>query len=157
MSATPNPHASLGAEAGGPGQSTSGAAAVMIGAAIGIGVAYAVLFVCGLIFLWVLVAQGVPAADTYARAYESTRYLVFAHAVGFLCGVPGGYWSARLSAARPLRSAVLSGALVVLFTFLQNLIPYYLPVPLWSRTVAVLVPLPAFVCGAWLWLRRGRR
>jgi hypothetical protein len=124
------------------------AAAVLIGAAIGNSLSYAVLFVLGLFFLWVLVAQGIPGNDAFARAYESTRYLVFAHLVGFLCLVPGGLWAARLSETSHIRNATLAGLLVAGFALLGNLVPYYLPIPLWSRVASVLLPVPAFVVGA---------
>jgi hypothetical protein len=124
--------------------------AVVIGAAIGNGLSYAVLFTMGLVFLWALVARGVPGHEAYGRAYESTWYLVFAHSGGFLCLVPGGLWAARLSARSHVRNAALAGVLVTLFALLGNVVPYYLPVPLWSRIASVLLPVPAFVLGAYL-------
>lgn len=129
-------------------QSVSSATAVLVGAAIGNGLSYAVLFVFGLLYLWVLVAQGVPGNDAYARAYESMPYLVFAHLVGFLCLVPGGVWAAKLSSNSHIRNAALAGLLVAVFALLGNLVPYYLPVPVWSRVASVLLPLPAFLLGA---------
>jgi len=126
------------------------AIAVLIGAAIGNGLSYAVLFILGLFFLWALVAQGVPGKDAYARAYESTSYLVFAHFVGFLCLIPGGLWAAKLSASSHVRNAVSGGVLVAAFALLTNFLPYYLPIPLWSRIASVLLPVPAFVVGALL-------
>jgi hypothetical protein len=122
--------------------------AVFIGAAIGMGLSYVVLFVFGLIFLWTLVAQGVPGNESYARAYESTPYLVFAHLVGFLCLLPGGMWTARLSANKSLRLAFYAGLLVALFALIGNLVPYYLPIPFWSKVASVLLPVPAFLFGA---------
>lgn len=114
---------------------------------------YVVLFILGLLFLWVLVAQGVPGNESYARAHESTTYLVFAHSVGVLCFVVGGLWAAKLSGSRHIRNAAVAGGLVAAFALIGNLVPYYVPVPLWSRAVSVLFPVPAFVIGALL----GRR
>lgn len=125
--------------------------AVLVGAAVGHGVSYAVLFVSRLVFLWILVAQGVPTQGLYARVYESMPYLVYAHALGFLCLVPGGYWSARFSSTSPVRSALLSGGLVAAFALLSNLMPYELPTPLWSRIVSAASPVPAFWLGALWW------
>jgi hypothetical protein len=122
--------------------------AVFIGAAIGIALSYVVLFVFGLIFLWTLVAQGVPGNESYARAYESTPYILFAHLVGFLCLLPGGLWTARLSANTSVRHALYAGLLVTLFALISNLVPYYLPIPFWSRVASVLLPVPAFLLGA---------
>ena len=131
--------------------------AVLIGAAIGAGVAYVVLSLCSLVFVWVLFGQGVPSANIPATVYQSTGYLGFAHAIAFLCGLPGGYWSARLSTSRALRNVILGGILVSLFTLLLNLVPYYVPIPLWSRVMSLLTPVPAFIVGAWLWRSRGHR
>jgi hypothetical protein len=125
-------------------------AAVLIGAAVGSALSYVVLFIFGLVFLWVLVAQGVPGNESYARAYESTTYLAFAHAVGFICLLPGGYWASRLSQRRHSRNAALAGAMVAVFAVIGNLVPYYLPVPLWSRIASIILPIPAFLLGAWL-------
>ena len=127
--------------------------AVLIGAAVGVGISYAVLFLSGLIFLWVLTTQGVPIQELYSRAYQSTPYLAFAHAFGFLCLVPGGYWSARLSITKPLLTAVLAGSLVTAFSLSTNLLPYELPIPLWSRIVSVVSSVPAFCLGALWWQR----
>lgn len=127
--------------------------AVLVGAAVGTGISYAVLFLSGLVFLWVLATQGVPTQELYSRAYQSTPYLAFAHALGFLCLVPGGYWSARLSKSKPLLTAVLAGCLVAAFTLLTNLIPYELPIPLWSRIASVVSAVPAFWLGALWWQR----
>jgi hypothetical protein len=129
------------------------AVAIVIGAAIGNGLSYAVLFVLGLLFLWVLVAQGVSGNDSYAKAYESNSYLLFAHAVSFLCLLPGGAWTAKLSEASRVRNAALAGLLVALVGVLGNLVPYDLPIPLWSRLATALLPVPAFVVGA-LWQTR---
>jgi hypothetical protein len=122
--------------------------AVFIGAAIGVALSYVVLFIFGLIFLWTLVAQGVSGNDAYARAYESTSYLLFAHLVGFLCLLPGGLWSVRLSANSGFRHALYAGLLVTLFALIGNLVPYYLPIPFWSKVASVLLPVPAFLLGA---------
>jgi hypothetical protein len=122
--------------------------AVLLGAAVGMSLSYVVLFVCGLLFLWVLVAQGVPGAESYARAHDSTAYLIFAHALGFACMVPGGLWAARFSERAHTRNAALAGLLVALFALLGNLVPYHLPVPFWSRIASAVIPIPAFMLGA---------
>ncbi len=122
--------------------------AIVIGAAIGNGLSYAVLFVFGLIFLWTLVAGGIPGNEAYVQAYESTAYLLFAHAVGFLCLLPGGAWTAKLSGRSCIRNAAIAGCLVAVVALLSNLVPYYVPIPFWSRLASVLLPVPAFVMGA---------
>ena len=129
---------------------------VLIAAAVGYGLSYVVLFVFGLIFLWVLVGLGVPGNETLVRAYQSASYLLFAHAVGFLCLMPGGLWAARLSATSHFRNAALAGAVVAVVTLLGNLVPYSLPIPPWSRAASVLLPIPAFLLGAVL-QRRAKR
>jgi hypothetical protein len=131
-------------------QSVRPTSAVLISAAIGIALSYVILFIFGLIFLWVLVVQGVPANQSYARAYESTSYIVFAHGVGFLCLLPGGLWTAKLSSSLPIRNAAVAGVLVAVFAAIGNLIPYDLPIPFWSRIASILLPVPAFICGALL-------
>src|SRR5262249_36777958 len=93
---------------------------------------------------------GVSGNNAYARAHESTLYLVFAHLVGFLCLLPGGLWAAKLSTSSQIRNAVLAGVLVAAFAFLGNLVPYSLPIPFWSRVASVLLPVPAFILGAML-------
>ncbi|MCR6480699.1 hypothetical protein NU688_31410 [Variovorax sp. ZS18.2.2] len=131
--------------------------AVLIGAAVGNALSYVVLFIFGLVFLWVLVAHGVPGNESYARAYESTSYLLFAHVVGFLCLLPGGLWAAKLSESSHIRNAVVAGALVAAFVLLGNLVPYSLPIPLWSRVASVVLPVPAFILGAMLQRRSEAR
>ncbi len=129
--------------------------AVVIGAAIGNGLSYAVLFALGLVFLWVLAWQGVPVAELYARAYASTPYLLFAHVVGFACLLPGGVWASKLSASSHHRNALLAGLLVAFLGVLANLLPYELPIPLWSRVATVFLPVLAFPLGARLHKRAG--
>jgi len=129
------------------------AVAVFVGAAVGNGLAYAVLFTAGLVFLWYLVATGVPGNEVHAKAHQSTGYLLFAHILAFACLLPGGYWTARLSAKSSLRNAAFAGLIVCTLTFLAYLVPYDLPAPWWSRLVGILAPLPAFVLGAALYKR----
>jgi hypothetical protein len=149
-----NPYAAPRTEVG-RGSPAGDATAVAVGSALGVGVAYAAQFFFLLVFLWVLVAQGVPRTDTYARAYESNEIFVLLLVANFLGGLVGGYWSARLSTGRRRRSAVLAGVTVALFTALQYyLLPYYLPGPAWSRIASILLPVPTFSVGGWLLLRR---
>jgi hypothetical protein len=152
---TRNPYAppSAAAENTRPGSGRS--VAVLVGAAIGNGIAYAVLSISGLVLLWVLTAQGVPAQELYSRAYQSNAYLLFAHFVGLVCLLPGGYWAARLSREGPVLSALLAGSLVSVFTLAQNFVPYNFPIPLWSRVASIAIPIPAFALGA-LWRHRAR-
>lgn len=127
--------------------------AIVIGAAIGNGLSYAVLFVSGLFFLWALVAGGIPGNEAYARAYDSMAYLLFAHTVGFLCLLPGGAWTAKLSKRSCIRNAAIAGGMVAVVALLSNLVPYYVPIPFWSRVASVLLPIPAYVMGA-IWQTR---
>lgn len=133
--------------------SCNGITAILVGAAVGNGIVYATLFVTVWVYLWGLSAAGVPDADLYTRAYESTWYLLFAHLVGLLSLLPGGYWSARLSTERHLFHAMLAGLIISGFSLLQCTFPYELPIPLWSMIVSVVVPIPAFLLGA-MWERR---
>jgi hypothetical protein len=97
--------------------------------------------------------QGVPTQELYSRAYQSTPYLVFGHALGFLCLLQGGYWSARLSKDKPLLTAALAGGLLAAFSLLTNFLPYEFPIPLWSRIASVVESVPAFWFGALWWQR----
>jgi hypothetical protein len=126
------------------------AIAVVVGAAVGYGLSYAVLFTSGLVFLWGLVFSGIHPNEAYAKAYESTAYLVFAHMIGFACLVPGGLWAAKLSQSSATRNAFAAGVVVIFFAALANLVPYYLPIPYWSRVVSLLAPVPAFLLGAYM-------
>jgi hypothetical protein len=130
--------------------------AILVGAAVGNGIAYAVFGISGLAFMWVLVAQGVPTQELYVRAYAATGYLAFAHLLGFLSLVPGGYWSVKLSPDDSSSAALVAGALVAVLSLLGNLIPYDTPVPYWSRIASVVLPIPAFMLGAW-WRNRARQ
>jgi hypothetical protein len=134
----------------------SATAAILLGAAIGNGAAYAALGLCGLVFLWLLTLQGAKPQELYTLAYQSTSYLVFAHLIGLICLVPGGYWAARLSCGRHLVNASFAGFLVAAFAMIQNLVPYDLPIPFWSRIASIAIPIPAFLIGA-LWWRQSRR
>ncbi len=125
-------------------------AAVLISAAIGFSLSYAVLFIMGLVFVWVLVLQGTPGNETYAVAWQSTTYLLFAHVVGGLCLLPGGLWAAKLSAKSDLRNAALAGLCVAAMALIGNFVPYDMPTPLWSSIASSVVPVPAFVLGALL-------
>ena len=49
--------------------------AVLIGAAVGNALSYVVLLIFGLVFLWVLVAHGVPGNESYARTYGRPKLL----------------------------------------------------------------------------------
>ena len=122
--------------------------AVLIGASIGNGIAYAVLAALVMGYFWLLVLQGVPTEELYAHAFASTYYLAFAHAVGFVCLLPGGYWSARLSPDSGTTDALWAGAIVAALASLDHLAPYELPTPTWSRLVSLLAPFPAFWLGA---------
>jgi hypothetical protein len=127
--------------------------AILLGAAIGNGIAYTVLSVSALVFLWALVAQGVPIQELYTRAYQSSSYLIFAHIVGIVCLLPGGYWAAHLSRKRHFLNAFLAGFLVSVFSLIENLVPYNLPIPFWSRVASAAIPIPAFLLGAFWWRR----
>ncbi len=83
--------------------------------------------------------------------------MVFASAVAFMCYIPGGYWSARLSQSNPLVTALLAGAIVGAFSAITNLMPYELPIPTWFRIAGMVVPLPSFALGAVLWRRVAAR
>lgn len=124
--------------------------AVLIGAAVGFALSYTVLFVLGLMFLWVLVWLGVPGNESYAEAHRHPAYLAFAHLVGFLCLMEGGRWVSRLSHQLHLRNAAMAGMAMVVITALGNLVPYDMPIPFWSRIASVALPIPAFVWGALL-------
>jgi hypothetical protein len=128
--------------------------AILVGAAVGNGSAYAVLFVLGGVFLWMLTLSGVPSAQLYVRAYQSTGYLLFAHLAGAAACLPGGYWAARLSESRPVRNAIIAGCLVSLLALCAYVVPYELPGPFWSHAASVILPIPAFLLGA-LWRQRG--
>jgi hypothetical protein len=128
--------------------------AVLIGAAIGNGIAYAVLAVIGLGFLWLLRLQGVPIEELYVRMFASTPYLVLAHTAALICMLPGGYWSARLSPSKGTAAALWAAVLMAAFAALDLIAPYELPLPAWSRPVSLLSPFPAFWLGAVIWYRR---
>jgi hypothetical protein len=125
--------------------------AVVIGAAIGNGISYGVLSVAGVIFLRVLVAEGIPGNETYFRAYQSVGYLIVAHSIGFACLVPGGYWSARLGPMSSYRNAFNSGALLSLLVLIETYVPYNIPVPLWSQIASFFMPIPSFLLSAYCW------
>jgi hypothetical protein len=127
---------------------------VLLGFCIGNGASYAALYLSGLVFLWVLVAQGVAPEQVYARAYQSTPYLVYAHILGFLTTMPGGYWTARLSSGSPVRRTLLASALMSAFVVAQLAIPYDLPIPWWSQIASVVTPIPAFIAGMLWWKHR---
>ena len=53
-----------------------------------------------------------------------------------------------------LRVIVLAGLIVCTLTLLAYLMPYDTPAPSWSRIVAILSPLPAYLIGAVLHNRK---
>jgi hypothetical protein len=101
----------------------------------------------------VLALQRVPAQEIYAKAYQSTAYLVFAHVVGFMCLLPGGYWSARLSPSKPRLAALFAGCIVAVLSGAAFFMPFELTVPFWSRVTSVVAAVPAFAFGAAWWQR----
>ena len=121
---------------------------VFIGVTIGAGTAYIVIGLSGLAFVWYLSLSGTPMADLYSRAYGSVPYLLLAHAEGFACMATGGYWAARTAEVRGPRAALLAGAIYALFVLLQYSTPYSWPIPFWSRTLSVLLPVPGYLFGA---------
>lgn len=127
---------------------------VLLGAAIGNGFYYAAISVLGMGYFWLLVLQGVPTGQLFVHVYASSAYLVFAHSVGFICMVTGGYWSARLDEEKGSSAALWAAAVLSALAILDHLAPYDLPIPAWSRVVSVLAPFPAFWLGARL---RGRQ
>jgi hypothetical protein len=151
-----NPYAAPRGDVGGA-EPASQITAVVISAAIGIGVAYISVVIVSVVCLWRFVLQGASPENAYALTYQSMGYLLGAHASGFASSAIGGYWSAALSSERRLRAALLAGCFVSAFALLQVLWPYDLPVPFWSVLASVVIPIPAFPLGAWYWLRsRGR-
>lgn len=128
--------------------------AVVIGAAVGYGFVYVVLILINFGYFWLLTLQGVPQEALYYRALASTPFLLFCHAAMCPCMAAGGYWSARLSPGGAVRAALWSAALVAALALLDNFAPFDLPIPLWSRVLAVLLPFPAFWLGALLWRRQ---
>jgi hypothetical protein len=131
----------------------SSATAIIIGAAIGIGIAYLVLSPIDQAYFWILTFQGVPTDALYARAFQNTPYVVVTHVIGFVCCMPGGFWSARLSRRNPVRNAILAGIAITVFTAIQSIVPFPVPVPMWSQWATILIPLPAFFAGGFLWQR----
>jgi len=131
------------------------ATAIFIGFAIGNGASFAVLYLSALALFWVLALQGAQPHDLYPRAYQSHAYLAFAHTAGFATTAIGGYWCARLAPRGGVLNAALAGILLSVFVFAQMMIPYDRTViPGWSRALSLLLPVPAFICGALL--RRSR-
>jgi hypothetical protein len=153
MKVSINPYAQPSSSVGDTAEPNNNATAVFVGAAVGNGTAYAVLFLFGLGFMWILKVQGVPEQELYARAYQSTAYVFLAHIVGMLCCLPGGYWSARLGRQRPYFNSFLAACVVAAFTFATYLMPYALPIPFWSRVVSVVTPFLGFLLGAHWWRR----
>lgn len=125
--------------------------AVLIGAAVGNGILYAVVSTTALIFLWHLTYQGVSPGNLYAKAYESTGYWIFQHVMTLLCLIPGGYWSAKLGPQSPYRHAFASGAVFTLFMVIHFFYPFEIPHPIWSRPLLLVTTIPAFLLGARWW------
>ena len=132
------------------------ATAIFVGAAIGNGTCYAVLFMFGTIFMWMLTAQGVPSHELYVRANQSSTFLILVHVVAVLCCLPGGYWSAKLGPEKPYVNSLLAAGVVAFLTFAAYFVPYELPIPFWSRVVSVVSPFAGFLLGARWWRRCAR-
>ena len=130
--------------------------AVLIGAAVANGVWYAVGYCYSQGWIWALFLQGVAIEALEVRYMESVAAISIAHVLGFACMMPGGYWAARLCTGHPYLSAVLAGGLFLVFTAMQFVLPYEMPVPNWSRALSLLLPIPAFLLGAW-WRRAAER
>jgi hypothetical protein len=75
----------------------SGMTPILVGAAIGAGASYVLLTLSGLAFFWLLAVQGVPSQELYARAYQTTWYVLAAYMVSAGCYAFGGYWTSRLA------------------------------------------------------------
>jgi hypothetical protein len=133
------------------------AGAALIGAFVSLGAYWAVASVPGWIYMWALIGTGVPSSQAYWRTYQSIPFLLLAHSIGLACQALGGYWAAKLCRQSALKSAAVAGAMTAVFALLHDtLTPYDLPIPMWSRALSVLTPLPTFVFGAIWWQRRAR-
>jgi YD repeat-containing protein len=152
-----NPYAAPQSHVGQQESAGSAAGAALIGAFVNLGAYWAVASIPGWIDMWTLVGAGVPSAQVFWRAYQSTPFLLLEHGIGLACQAFGGYWAAKLCPHSARKSAAIAGAMTAVFALLQDtLTPYDLPIPMWSRALSVLMPIPAFAFGALLWQRRGR-
>ncbi len=125
--------------------------AVLIGAAVGNGILYAVSSTTALIFLWCLAFHGVSPESLYLKLCESTGYLVLEYVLSLLCLISGGYWSAKLGPQSPYRHALASGTVFTLLTVIHFFYPFEIPHPIWSRPLLLVTTIPAFLLGARWW------
>lgn len=130
---------------------------VFIGLLMGAGSAYLLMSLTGQVCFWWLALTGTPIADLYRRAYDSMPFMVVEHTMGFACMATGGYWAARMSAGRSSSVALVAGAIFTVFTVVQYITPYSLPIPFWSQALSVLLPIPGYLVGASVFRRRTSR
>lgn len=149
-----NPYAAPQAHVGQQESAGNAASAALIGASVNLGAYWAVASIPGWVYMWTLVGAGVPSSQVYWRTYQSIPFLLLEHGISIGCQLVGGYWAAKLCPRGAMKSALVAGVMVAVFALLQDtLTPYDLPIPLWSRALSVLTPLPVFLFGA-MWLRR---
>jgi hypothetical protein len=125
------------------------AGAIFVGAMAGTGAAYMAMSLAGLAYVQLLLSQGVPIDHISGQLYGSPGFLVLDHALGFVGEAIGGYWVARLSTREPVAQACKAGAVNSLLSLMQFASPYVAMLPVWSRIASFVIPVVAFIAGAY--------
>jgi peptidoglycan/LPS O-acetylase OafA/YrhL len=134
--------------------SPSSVFSVVIGLCVGVGAAFIIHTVLGIFLSWMFVKSGFRMEDLYYAMSHSTLFNLLSHACSFLAAMFAGGFVSKFKHERPYFHAGLIGILMFVFAAVQFLVPYEHAAPFWSKIVALLVPFPAALFGAYLWQKR---
>jgi hypothetical protein len=118
-----------------------------IGMLIATGLSYSVGVLHSFVAQWVYLLNGNPPQSMFTTFATSIFHNLVAQGINVISAGAGGYWVARHSRERPVSSAAVAGALMLLPLSLVVFVPYQLPQPLWSTYLFFLTPVPCAVLG----------
>lgn len=128
---------------------------VVIGLCVGVGAAFIIHTILGILLSWTFVKSGVRMEDLYYAMSYSPLFNLLSHVCSFLAAMFAGGIVSRFERERPYFHAGLVGVLMAVFAAVQFLVPYEHGAPPWSKVLALLVPFPATLFGAYVWRKPG--
>jgi hypothetical protein len=128
-------------------------AIVAVAVAVGCGFSFVMQTLIGIGASWVFAARGVRIEDLLSAMSEVALLNVVSVAISGAAACLAGALTAWLDARRAYIRALWTGLLLTAFVGIQFLVPYEHMAPLWSKVVALAIPIPAVFVGAWLLLK----
>jgi hypothetical protein len=120
----------------------------------GVGAAFALQTLLGVITSWIFIGQGVRVDDLYSAMANVPALNVISLVINLLSACLAGATVSRLTDTRSFGAAAWVGTALVLFVCVQFVVPYEHSAPTWAKAWAVALPIPGTLLGAAWWLRR---